>query len=80
MNLELEIKVITLKKSYLSRTYFREFRQCGRKTMLNAEVIGEQTIADAILDRIVHDPHRVEMNGESMRKKKVINEEIEIKN
>jgi len=48
--------------------------------MLNAEVIGEQTIADAILDRIVHDPHRVEMNGESMRKKKVINEEIEIKN
>ena len=43
------------------------------------EVIGEQTIADAILDRIVHDAHRVEMNGESMRKKKVINEEIEIK-
>lgn len=33
------------------------------------EVIGEQTIADAILDRIVHDAHRVEMHGESMRKK-----------
>jgi DNA replication protein DnaC len=43
------------------------------------EVIGEQTIADAILDRIVHDAHRVEMNGESMRKKKVINEEIDLK-
>ncbi|MEN9348389.1 MAG: hypothetical protein RLZZ77_1900 [Bacteroidota bacterium] len=33
------------------------------------EVIGEQTIADAILDRIVHDAHRIEMHGESMRKK-----------
>jgi len=43
------------------------------------EVIGDQTIADAILDRIVHDAHRVEMNGESMRKKKVINEEIDLK-
>ena len=34
------------------------------------EIIGEQTIADAILDRIVHDAHRVEMKGESLRKKK----------
>jgi DNA replication protein DnaC len=33
------------------------------------EVIGEPTIADAILDRIVHDAHRIEMTGESMRKK-----------
>ncbi len=34
------------------------------------EVIGEQTIADAILDRLVHDAHRVEMKGESLRKKR----------
>jgi len=34
------------------------------------EVIGEQTIADAILDRIIHDAHRVELKGESMRKKR----------
>ena len=34
------------------------------------EVIGEQTIADAILDRIVHDAHRIEMKGESLRKKR----------
>lgn len=34
------------------------------------ELIGEQTIADAILDRIVHDAHRIEMRGESLRKKK----------
>jgi DNA replication protein DnaC len=32
------------------------------------EVIGEKTIADAILDRIVHDAHRVELRGESLRK------------
>lgn len=34
------------------------------------EVIGESTIADAILDRIVHDAHRLEMKGESLRKRK----------
>ena len=33
------------------------------------DIIGEPTIADAILDRIVHDAHRIEMTGESMRKK-----------
>lgn len=32
------------------------------------DIIGEQTIADAILDRIVHHAHRLEMSGESMRK------------
>ena len=35
------------------------------------EIIGEQTIADAILDRIIHDAHRLELKGESMRKKRV---------
>jgi DNA replication protein DnaC len=39
------------------------------------EVIGEQTIADAILDRIIHDAHRLELKGESMRKKKSILQE-----
>jgi DNA replication protein DnaC len=34
------------------------------------EIIGEQTIADAILDRIIHNAHRVELKGESMRKKR----------
>jgi DNA replication protein DnaC len=36
------------------------------------EVIGEQTIADAILDRIVHGAQRLELKGESMRKKRSI--------
>jgi DNA replication protein DnaC len=34
------------------------------------EVIGEKTIADAILDRIVHDAHRLELVGESLRKQR----------
>lgn len=39
------------------------------------EIIGEQTIADAILDRIVHDAHRIEMKGESLRKKRQLKTE-----
>lgn len=33
------------------------------------QIIGEQNIADAILDRLVHSAHRVNLKGESMRKK-----------
>jgi DNA replication protein DnaC len=45
------------------------------------EIIGEQTIADAILDRIVHDAHRIEMKGESLRKKRRLKtEEIGLEN
>ena len=32
------------------------------------EVIGDPTLADAILDRLVHNAHRLNMTGESMRK------------
>ena len=34
------------------------------------EVIGEGTIADAILDRLVHAAHRLTLSGESLRKLK----------
>lgn len=34
------------------------------------EVIGDPTIADGILDRLVHGAYRVEMDGESMRSKR----------
>lgn len=34
------------------------------------EVINEKTIADAILDRLVHSSHRIDLKGESMRKKR----------
>lgn len=33
------------------------------------EIIGDSTIADAIMDRLVHSSHRIELAGGSMRKK-----------
>lgn len=50
----------------------------GRKSTLIAsqipttkwyEIIGEQTIADAIMDRITHHAHRIDLKGESLRRK-----------
>src|ERR1700687_5698573 len=49
-----------------------------RSTMLTSQLpvatwhaqIGDPTIADSILDRLVHNAHRIEMQGESMRKKR----------
>jgi DNA replication protein DnaC len=34
------------------------------------EQIGDPTVADGILDRLVHHAHRIEMRGDSMRKKR----------
>jgi DNA replication protein DnaC len=34
------------------------------------EQIGDPTLADSILDRLVHNAHRIEMHGESMRKER----------
>lgn len=55
-----------------------EDRHGKRSTMITSQipvkdwydVIGEKTIADAILDRIVHHSLRVELSGESIRKRK----------
>ena len=44
------------------------------------EVIGEKTVADAILDQIVHDAHRIELRGESMRKVREKQKNMEIMN
>jgi hypothetical protein len=66
---------------HMSRTMLMEIiedRHSKRSTIFTSqvpvnkwyEVIGEITIADAILDRIVHDAHRMELKGESLRKKK----------
>ena len=33
------------------------------------DVIGEETIADALLDRLIHLSYRIELKGESLRKK-----------
>jgi len=40
------------------------------------DVIGDKTMADAILDRIIHQSHRVELKGESMRKKSAKQEAV----
>jgi DNA replication protein DnaC len=58
-----------------------EDRHGNRSTMITSqlpvaqwyEIIGEQTLADAILDRLVHDAHRVELGGESLRRKQIKN-------
>jgi DNA replication protein DnaC len=31
--------------------------------------VGDPAVADSILDRLVHNAHRIELQGESMRKK-----------
>ena len=33
-------------------------------------MIGDGTLADAILDRLVHNAHKIKMKGESMRKRR----------
>ncbi len=55
-----------------------EDRQGRRSTIMTSqlkvkhwhEIIGEPTIADAIMDRLVSSSHKIEMNGKSMRPKK----------
>ena len=37
--------------------------------------IGDPTVADSILDRLVHKAYRIEMRGESMRKEKTSKEQ-----
>jgi len=37
-------------------------------------VIGEEKMADAILDRVVYSSHRIELKEESMRKKQHLNQ------
>jgi DNA replication protein DnaC len=39
------------------------------------EVIGDSTLADAILDRVIHNAYRIELTGESMRKLKLTAQE-----
>jgi len=53
-----------------------EDRYQTRSTVLTSQVpiakwheqIGDPTLADGILDRLVHNAHRIEMKGDSMRK------------
>ncbi|MBB6274037.1 DNA replication protein DnaC [Pedobacter cryoconitis] len=40
------------------------------------DIIGEKTIADAVLDRIVHHSLRIELYGESLRRRKSKTENV----
>jgi DNA replication protein DnaC len=44
------------------------------------DVIGEPTFADAILDRIVHNAYRLELDGPSMRKIKATEADAAVPN
>jgi len=56
-------------------------RYLTRSTLLTSQIpiakwhaqIGDPTVADSILDRLVHGAHRIELQGESIRKKKAGN-------
>ena len=43
------------------------------------ELIGDPTLADAILDRLVHNAYRLELNGDSLRKRQQRLTETEVK-
>jgi len=55
-----------------------EDRYQARSTILTSQLpvsrwheqIGDPTLADGILDRLVHNAHRIEMRGDSMRKRR----------
>ena len=36
------------------------------------EIVGNPTLADAILDRVIHNAYRIELAGESMRKRRML--------
>ena len=38
------------------------------------ELVGDATVADALMDRLVHQAYRIELKGESMRKVRAANE------
>jgi DNA replication protein DnaC len=65
-----------------------EERYQTRSTILTSQVpvsswheqIGDATVADGILDRLVHNAHRIEMTGESMRKGRAAKPEVKAKN
>ena len=36
------------------------------------DIVGDPTLADAILDRFIHNAHRIELKGESLRKQRAV--------
>ena len=42
------------------------------------DIIGDPTLGDAILDRLVHNAHRLQLTGESMRKQNARNQTLDV--
>src|SRR5882757_9571218 len=42
------------------------------------DIIGDPTLGDAILDRLVHNAHRLQLSGESMRKQNARNQALDV--
>src|SRR5882672_9544836 len=69
-----EMKIVEIVPS--KRVKILEERYGRRSTMITSqlpvdrwhEIIGDPTYADANLDRLVHNAHRIELAGESMRR------------
>jgi DNA replication protein DnaC len=50
----------------------KTFLRQGGKNMARRRLTCVRDIADAILDRLIHNAYRIELKGESMRKKQQI--------
>ncbi|MEM5279352.1 ATP-binding protein, partial [Cupriavidus taiwanensis] len=49
--------------------WLRQRNCCGRQDGTGYSLTNDPTLADAILDRLVHQAHKVALKGESMRKR-----------
>ena len=44
----------------------------GDRERRHHESVGDSTLADAILDRVIHNAHRLQLSGDSLRKQKAL--------
>jgi hypothetical protein len=56
---------------YLANPGYKIERK-GKKTYYDVLVPIDPTLGDAILDRIIHRSHRIELKGESLRKRQAL--------
>ena len=50
----------------------------SRPTRSMRSAIGDMTIGDAIVDRVIHRAHRLELKGGSLRKRQVANKDVSL--
>jgi DNA replication protein DnaC len=76
----INLKIILILLKFKRQQPFEQSRGLSppsrQRSEQDHEVIGEKTLAEAILDRIVHQSIRIELYGESLRKKQLVKAEI----